>query len=310
MPNTVQSQASQFVTLTPNPALDRVLELTTPVRPHELQRVVRVHEQAGGKGVNVGRVLRALGADVTCAAVLGGFNGQKFAALLEAEGLNGLLEYVKSGETRECQILTAPQGHPTEVNEPGLRYDVAAMQKLLAQVKAQQPVAPRIVSGSLAPGCQQEEFAALLREWQPIAVDTSGAALETALEQRVPLVKPNQAELAAVAGASDLAAARRLYARSGTQLLVTQGAAGAWLVGTETWVATPPVLNVSNPVGAGDSTLAGFVWGQEQGFTLQETLRWAIAAGSASALLGGPQHLTRSAIESMLAQVEVKRLDD
>lgn len=101
-----------FVTLTPNPALDRVLSLRQPLEPRALHRVADVREQAGGKGVNVSRVLRALGAEVTNAAVVGGFNGQKFAHLLEAEGLPGLLEFAAGGETRECQIITAPGATP------------------------------------------------------------------------------------------------------------------------------------------------------------------------------------------------------
>ena len=290
-----------FVTLTPNPALDRVLSLDQPLAPQTMQRVTGVHEQAGGKGVNVARVLRALGADVTCAAVLGGFNGQKFAALLRAEGLEAVLE-TASGETRECQILTAPGGHPTEVNEPGLPYDAAALGRLLSRV----PVGRRVIAGSLAPGCAQTEFAALLREWKPVAVDTSGAALETALACGVPLVKPNEAELAAVAGAGDLAAAQRLYGRSGTRLLVTRGAAGAWLVGAEVWEAAAPALDVTNPVGAGDSTLAGFLWAEGAGLSPAEALRWAVAAGSACAAHGGPQHVTRAAIETLAAQVQVQ----
>lgn len=287
------------MTLTPNPALDRVLQLPEPLTPRELHRVIKVREQAGGKGVNVSRVLRALGAEVVNAAVVGGFNGQKFARLLEDEGLPGLLEFVPDGETRQCQIITAPGGHPTEVYEPGPPYDASSLKRLLDRL----PPATRVISGSLPPQCSQEEFAALLREWTPHAVDTSGPALKTALACGVGLVKPNQAELSAVAGGGDWQTAQRLHAQSGTALLVTRGAEGAWLVGKEVWEAIPPVLHVDNPVGAGDSTLAGFLWAEEQGHPPHEALRWAIASGSVCAALGGPQHLTHQAVAEMLPQV-------
>lgn len=297
-----------FVTLTPNPALDRVLPLSGPLTPGALHRVSEVREQAGGKGVNAARGLRALGAEVRCAAVVGGFNGQKFAALLEREGLAGLLEFAPEGqgETRECQIITAPGGHPTEVYEPGLPYDATSLGRLLARVPAG---ARRVVSGSLPRGCTQADFAALLREWAPHAVDTSGEALSTALGAGVPLVKPNQAELAGITGAGDLGAARRLHAAHGTTLLVSRGAQGAWLVGSECWAAVPPALNVENPVGAGDSTLAGYLWAEAQGLTPGECVRWAIATGSTCAALGGPQHLSRAAVEEMLPRVEVRPLE-
>lgn len=288
-----------FVTLTPNPALDRVLRLSAPLTPRELHRVGTVREQAGGKGVNVSRVLRALGAEVSSAAVVGGFNGQKFARLLQDEGLTGLLEFVPEGETRECQIITAPGGHPTEVYEPGLPYDAPALKRLLERL----PPATRVIAGSLPPQCSQDDFAALLREWRPHAVDTSGPALKTALDCGVGLVKPNQAELSAVAGGGDWQTARRMHAQSGTVLLVTRGAAGAWLVGNEVWEAIPPALHVSNPVGAGDSTLAGFLWAQAQGMPPPEALRWGVASGSVCAALGGPQHLSHQAVAEMLPQV-------
>lgn len=294
-----------FVTLTPNPAIDRVLSLRQALVTEHLHRVAEVWEQAGGKGVNVSRALRALGAQVQTAAVVGGFNGQKFASLLEAEGLSGILEHVEGGETRECQIITGPAGHPTEVYEPGLAYDAAGLQRLLGRL----PTARRVVSGSLPPDCSQDDFRALLRDWQPVAVDTSGPALLTALDRGVPLVKPNQSELAAVAGSGDLDAARQVYARTGTTLLVTRGAQGAWLVGQEVWEAIPPALTVSNPVGAGDSTLAGYLWADEQELPAMDRLRWAAATGSTCAVLGGPQHLSRQAIETVLPQIVCLPLD-
>lgn len=140
-------------------------------------------------------------------------------------------------------------------------------------------------------------------------MDTSGTALKTALECRVGLVKPNQAELAAIADGDDWQTAQNIHAGSGTTLLVTRGAAGAWLVGEEVWEAVPPALNVSNPVGAGDSTLAGFLWATEQGHPPHEALRWAIASGSVCAAHGGPQHLTHGAVAEMLPQVSCRQVE-
>lgn len=291
-----------FLTLTPNPALDRVLTLDRAVRQGQLHRVQNVHEQAGGKGINVSRILQTLGAEVTNAVVLGGFNGQKFAHLLVQEGLAGITEQAASGETRECQILIDGTSHPTEVNEAGLPFDAAALARLLAKL----PAGKMIVSGSLPPGMELKAFADLLKQTCPLAVDTSGPALRVAVEAGVALVKPNLDELRVlIGGVADLPTARGLYARYGTPMLLTRGADGAWLVGPECWEAKPPVTRVSNPVGAGDSTLAGFLWAQQAGYSPPEALRWAVAAGSTSAQQGGPQQVRREQIEAMYAQTEV-----
>lgn len=292
-----------FLTLTPNPALDRVLTLDRAVQPGQLHRVQHVHEQAGGKGVNVSRILRTLGAEVTNAAVLGGFNGQKFAHLLAQEGLNAMTETAQGGETRECQILLDGGPHPTEVNEAGLPFDAGALARLLAKL----PAGKLVISGSLPPGMSTADFSSLIKQTRPVAVDTSGAALRVALEEGAALIKPNLDELRLLAGQSDLPTAQQLHARHGTRLLLTRGAEGAWLVGPECWEAVPPAISVSNPVGAGDSTLAGFLWATHEGFAPREALRWAVAAGSASAWRGGPQHVQRQDIEVLYSQIEVRQ---
>ncbi|GMA15262.1 hypothetical protein E5F05_01160 (plasmid) [Deinococcus metallilatus] len=291
-----------FVPLTLNPAIDRILRLDQPLQPGELHRVTERREQAGGKGVNVARALRTLGAEVTAAGVLAGFNGQKFAALLAAEGLAGQHVFLDRGETRECQIVLR-EGHPTEINEAGVPHDASALERLLTACAGH----TLVLCGSLPPGMPLEAFGALIHQQAPAAADTSGPALRTALEAGAALVKPNEAELRQIAGSAELEAARRLRERFGSRLLVTRGAQGAWLVGQETWEARVPRVDVANPVGAGDCTLAGFLWAEAQGLPEQEALAWAVACGSASALQGGPTALTRQAAEELRQAVEVSR---
>lgn len=290
-----------FVVLTLNPAIDRILRLDRPLQPGKLHRVTEQREQAGGKGVNVARALRTLGAESMAAGVLAGFNGQKFAALLAAEGLAGLHVFLERGETRECQIILG-EGHPTEINEAGVPYDAPSLERLLTACAEH----TLVLCGSLPPGMRLDAFGALIHQQVPAAVDTSGPALRTALEAGAALVKPNEAELRQLAGSAELEAAQRLRERFGSQLLVTRGAQGAWLVGQETWKAQVPEVSVSNPVGAGDCTLAGFLWAKAQGLPEREALAWAVACGSASALQGGPASLTRQVAEELRRAVEVR----
>ena len=164
MPRTCKQGANAdvaFVTLTPNPALDRTVELTEPLTPGELHRVKRLREAAGGKGVDVARVLQILGAEVTVAGFLGGFNGQKFRALLAEEGLPGVFEEV-SGETRECHILLDGRTHPTEVYEAGPGVTPDDWRRLAAGLPEGLSEGQLIVSGSLPQGLSPEAFQILL----------------------------------------------------------------------------------------------------------------------------------------------------
>lgn len=292
------------VTLTLNPALDRVMDLGTALRVGELQRVGGVREQAGGKGVNVARAVRALGGEVLTAGVLGGFSGRKFEALLNREGLAGQFLWSEAGETRQCHILLGGAGtHPTEINETGFAVQAEVLARLLSGL----PAGPLVMSGSLPPGLTPEEFQTLLRLRPGAVVDTSGPALAAALESGVvSLIKPNRAELEAITHpGAGLETARTLYAQHGTRILLTLGEGGATLIGEQTVQATAPHVQVLNPVGSGDSLLGAFVWAEQQGLSPAEALRWGVAAGSANAQAGGPQALKRGQVEALLEHVTV-----
>ena len=282
-----------FVTLTPNLALDRTLTLSRPLTPETLHRVREVREAAGGKGVNVARVLKALGADVTVAGFLGGFSGQKFRHLLGQEGLTGLFETV-GGETRECHILLEEHAHPTEVYEKGPVVTPKDWRNLVKRL----PEGQLIVSGSLPAGITPEDFQELLRGLHKPVVDSSGDALRAALDAGVALVKPNRAELESlvlVAG-NGVSEAQTLYEQRGVPILLTLGADGAAYVGEEVQVCPAPQVEVVNPVASGDSLLAAFLWARAEGWSVKRALQLGVAAGAENAACGGGARLSREGV--------------
>src|SRR5919109_3810225 len=103
-----------IVAFTPNLSLGRTLELDRRLTPQKLHRVRVTHEAAGGGGVNLARVVKALGGEAIVAGFLAGWNGKKFRRLLSSEGLSGIFQEVE-GETRECHILLDGRPYPTEV---------------------------------------------------------------------------------------------------------------------------------------------------------------------------------------------------
>jgi tagatose 6-phosphate kinase len=270
-----------IVAFTPNLALGRTLELDRQLTPEKLHRVRVTHEAAGGGGVNLARVVTALGGEVIVAGFLAGWNGQKFQQLLSSESLSGVFQEVE-GETRECHILLDGRPHPTEVYESGPTVSTEDWAELLKKL----PSGKIVVSGSLPPGITPEAFRTLLREFpsRPV-VDTSGPTLVAALEARVALVKANQAELANVMGRDSAGVEEtiELFRHYQTPVLLTQGASGAALIDRESYWAKPPEVSVRNPVCSGDSLLGAFLWELAQGATSAEALRMGVAAGAENA---------------------------
>lgn len=290
-----------LVAFTPNLALDRTMRLDRPLRPGRLHRVRDLRVAAGGKGVNLARTVRALGGEVTVAGFLAGWNGRKFRASLEAEGLRG--EFVEvTGETRECHILLDEAEHPTEINEGGTYAPAEAWWELARRL----PEGRLVLSGSLPPGMALEElrgFVAGLAE--PPVVDVNGPALAAALEGGASLISPNRAELAVLVGrdTATLEDAVALYDTRGVPVLLTMGAEGAAYVGEERYVARAPAVEAMNPVGSGDCLLGAFLWSRGEGHAPCEALRWGVAAGSDNSRRGGGGTVVRAGIEELLAAV-------
>ncbi len=296
-----------IVTLTAHPALDRTIDLASPLRVGEVHTAVAAHEHAGGKGINVSRVVHAAGADTI--AVLPLAAADPFAAVLAETGLP-VQSVPARGSVRTNVALTAPDGQTTKVNVPGAALSAAEATALTATMVAAAERARWVVlAGSLPPGVGEDFYVRVIEAIRRsggsraprIAVDTSGTALAAVVEAGVAdLIKPNDEELAELTGVAwpagaDVADAAHTVARDLVPAkvgaaLVTLGAAGAVLVAAEgAWAAAPPPIQVRSTVGAGDSALAGYLLAESAGADPAGCLRHSIRYGAAAASLVGTQ---------------------
>lgn len=298
-----------IVTVTPNPSIDRTLTLTGELVRGAVHRVSTVTSEPGGKGVNVARALTLAGV-ATVAVLPAGEHDPILGALANAAVP---FHAVPVGHpVRTNLTITENDGTTTKINEPGAVIQPAEAEALawavIGQAKADHWV---VLSGSLPPGLPDSWYsdmvAALRAHGCKVAVDTSDApltALAARFERAAPdLVKPNSEELAALTGVSAeslevplsrgdaepvIAAARALIERGVGAVLATVGAAGAVLVeGDHAWLATPPPITARSTVGAGDSSLAGYLRAGIAGATPPARLQMAVAYGSAAAALPG-----------------------
>jgi len=297
-----------IVTLTVNPSLDRTVALAQPLERGSVQRVATSREEPGGKGVNVTRALAASGAESL--AVLPGAADDPLVSALHAAHVPVALVPI-AGHLRSNLTLTEPDGTTTKLNEPGPALSPAEQQQLVDEVVRQAADASWLVlAGSLAPGLADDFYVRVTRAVRQaglacrVAVDTSGAPLSALLDadEPVDLVKPNGEELAELAGLGGLAEADLLEAdpdrvallagglasRGIRSALVTLGATGAVLVtGDGAWFAPAPKIVPRSTVGAGDSSLAGYLLAVTEGARPDAALAQAVAHGAAAASLPG-----------------------
>lgn len=293
-----------IVTLTANPSVDRTVTLAGPLQRGAVQRLTSVTFQAGGKGVNISRA--AVSADMPTLAVLPADPSDPFVASL-AEDHIPCLPVGPAGPVRTNLAVTEPDGTTTKLNSPGSEATPELLDHLADRVLAQAAEAGWVVlAGSLPPGVHPGwygELVAALRDTRSrVAVDTSDAPL-VALVDGLPgtapdLMKPNGDELASFTGGdaetleSDPVAAAKAAAtlvdRGVGAVLATLGPHGAVLVTPEgAWHATPPPTTVVSTVGAGDSSLFGYLLGDLRGAAEPDRLALGVAYGSAAAGLPG-----------------------
>jgi 1-phosphofructokinase len=294
----------QVVTLTANPSLDRTLTLPGPLHRGGVARLAPSTTEPGGKGVNVARAVSAAGVDVL--AVLPAAEDDPFVRALVAIGLPPAVVPVPSA-VRTNYTLTEPDGTTTKLNEPGAALDDDVRAALGSLLTTASGTARWVaLSGSLPRGTPVDWYAQLVRQLRPtgvrIAVDTSEAPLLALLaagpDAAPDLVKPNTEELAQLAGLTEAevladpavarAAVDELHRRGVAEVLLTLGADGAMLsTAAGCWTAAPPPTTVRSTVGAGDSSLAGYLLADLAGASPEERLATAVAYGSAAAGLPG-----------------------
>lgn len=308
----------QVITVTLNPALDKTLEVPGFRVGEHARAQVRAVVPAG-KGVNVARGLARLGGRAAACGLVGRDELPIFEQSLRADGVEALFCPVV-GRTRTNTTILDPEARTTtHLREPGFSVgpgDMQALCQALAGRLAGRPAAVVVFSGSLPMGMMPRDLAALIRACAglraQVVVDTNGPALRAALDAgAVDTVKPNLTELGeclgrAVARAEAAAAAEALLDRVKTVLL-TLGAEGAYLVrrGVRIGLRCPVVeKDLRNTVGCGDAFLAGWLHGLEVCESPADALRWAVAAGAASATAETTAWYGRADAEALLARCE------
>ncbi|KRC60696.1 hypothetical protein ASE14_06865 [Agromyces sp. Root81] len=253
-----------IVTVTPNPALDLTWHVAR-LQPGETHRVDAGAARAGGKGLNVARVLHAEQHEVVAVTTTGGAVGAEFAAELASSGIRHRLVPVAGTTRRSIAVVDEASGDTSVLNEHGAALSPAEAAALgVTALELGRSASVVAICGSLPPGFGADELGELVRALAaaavPVIVDTSGPCLLAAARAGAAALKPNAEELRAATGLDDPEAGARLLLGLGARLVVASlGAEGLMIVSADVpgvIRARLPGMLHGNATGAGDAAVA------------------------------------------------------
>lgn len=308
----------RVATITLNPAYDLV-GLSTPIELGEVNRVTTAGFHAAGKGINVAKVLKSLGIDVTVGGFLGKENQDGFQKEFSEAGIANRFQMVE-GRTRINVKLTEPSGKVTDFNFSGFEITKQDWTRFVNDTLSWAGQFDMIcVSGSVPPSIDLNDFTAWMKrlrsECMCLIFDSSREAFVAGLKALPWLVKPNHHELDIWAGRplpelSDVVqAAHELRQQGIAHVVISLGEQGAmWVNASGAWMAKPPKCDVVSTVGAGDSMVGGLIYGLMMRQTSEHTLRLATAISALAVSQTNVGITDREQLARMMTEVELTPL--
>lgn len=307
-----------ILTLTINPAIDRTIT-TDRLVFEDRTYILESTETAGGRGINASHVLHSFGAPTFALATAGGDTGRRFERYLKRYGFPFELAPIAS-EIRTNLAISDRQGLTIKLNELGPELQRAEVERIHdAVVRRLEGAQWLMLCGSLPPGVPDSFYASLIRLARERGVrtllDTDGPPLREGILAGPSVVAPNQQEAerlldtALVTRAQAWRAAERMRQMGAGAVVLSlgsRGAVGAFPEGI--FEAVPPPVEAVCPIGAGDALAAAFVWACWRGENTVEALRWAVAAGTASATLPGVRFASLEETRAIYERVETRRI--
>lgn len=308
-----------ITTVTLNTSIDKAYHMTQKIVNGTVMRVAETHNSAGGKGLNVARVIRLCGSDTKAAGLAGGYNGQYLESLLDADGISYEFEHI-NGETRSCINILDPGYGSTEYLEGGCevteKEETAFLERFPEIIRDSDVVT---ISGSAPRGMGRDIYQKMIRIvknlGKKVILDTSGEYLEKGLESLPTMVKPNQDEIEMlfdikVRSQEDVIRyAQKIYKKGIPYVVISLGGDGALLVCEKgIYQGMPPKIEVVNTVGCGDSMVGAFAVAMERTMEPEDALKYAVAVASANALSPNTGTFDPEKRDEILQNVEIIKL--
>ena len=306
-----------ITTVTLNPMLDKTVRLEG-LKRGSIHRATSVTMTAGGKGVNVSRQLRFLGIETVATGFLGGNTGEIIRTLMDNEGIRH--DFIDTGlVTREGVTYLEADGTSTAVFEPSEKVPVECVHQLSRKIATLAAESTWMVCSGSSPGGEADDvfYEAILsahKAERQSVLDSYGTVFSRALKAVPTLVKQNKSEFEQSLGTklADERAIRRalrdMISAGVHYCVLTDGSRPAYAAsGDGEWKISPPDVRMINPIGSGDSMLAGMMYGFSEQWDFERALRFGSAAGAANAQVWEVANSSREEILKLEPRTTVQR---
>ena len=309
-----------IITVTMNPAVDKTARAASIV-PGGLNRLGNIARDAGGKGINVSKMIKVLGGESIATGFLGGSAGKDILAALAGLKIKADFVSIDAATRTNLKVYSEDFGI-TEFNEPGPAVTSDEMDALKRKLlEYAEPAAIFVFAGSLTqgacPGIYGQLICEVKKKGASVFLDADGEAFSKALLAKPDYVKPNKFELLQYFGIQGDCAlpkiaelCRGLINQGIKTVNLSMGEQGALFVtGQELLYAPGLTIKAASTVGAGDSMVAAAAYGFSQGMSLKDTAALAMAASAGAAATEGTNPPARKTVDELLKQVKFQDME-
>lgn len=308
-----------ITTITLNVSVDKAYHINETVESGKVIRVATCNMTAGGKGLNVSRVIKMCGEDILATGFVGGHTGALVEELLQNDEIKSKFVHTK-GETRNCINILDQNNTSTEFLEPGAPVSKDEKDLFIKQFdEILDNTNVVAISGSAPQGLDKDIYKILIdmakKKGKKVILDTSGDLLKEGIKACPTMIKPNSEEMESLLGISInnrdeiIKSAIKLHQSGIEVVVVSLGGEGALLVSQDgIYQGKPPKIQVVNTVGCGDSMVAAFAVGFERGYSPLESLKYAVSVSAANALTSSTGSFKKEDADKIFEEVEIIKI--
>jgi 6-phosphofructokinase 2 len=305
-------------TVTLNPALDRTVWVEK-IQLDDTNRIEREERYAGGKGIDVSKVLTTLGAENKALGLIGGFTGEELEGRLVNEGVS--CDFTRIADETRTNIIVNEinSGKQVVFSDRGPTVKPYELMQIMHKIEKLDKPDMVVISGSLSFAIHPEIYRRIIAmakgKGARVILDTDGEALRVGMQGLPDIIKPNVHELSRLVDEElqeideIMRVTQRVREKGIKIVLVSLGAKGIVLAAEkERYLASPPAVTVKNTIGAGDSAVAGFAYGLAMNKPIKEALIYAVAAGTATTLRDGTALCQKEDFLRLVPEIQLQTL--
>ena len=303
-------------TVTLNPAVDYYMDMNK-LEEGELNKVNNSYTLAGGKGINVSKVLKNFGIESMALGFCGGFTGEYIRADLNKYGIKD--NFIIIEEDTRINVKIKKKKKETEIMGKSPKILKQNIDALLSIVDSIEDNDILVLSGSVPSSVKEDIYKDIIDKTKSknnvrVILDSRENAFKIAVKEKVFLTKPNKKELSEYFGKDirsvyDIIVYAQQLVKDGSEnVIVSLGKEGSIIVNKdEAYIGNAPDGELVSSVGAGDAMVAGIVYGISQNLNIIDAYKYAIASATATAFSEGLT--TFESMNNLLDKVEVKKIN-